>query len=76
MTFIDQTTRKFPIDALTKLNPKESFKTIQNRHEKLKDRDWLHSKKSLFEVINKPWVPRHEAKMCMQEAELLSAIKT
>ena len=29
MTFIDQTTRKFPVDALTKLHSKESFKTTQ-----------------------------------------------
>ena len=42
MTFIDQTSRKFPVDALTKLNPKESFKTIKKRHEKLKDCDWLY----------------------------------
>ena len=62
MTVIDQTTRKFSVDALTKLNPKESFKTIKNRHEKLKDCDWLHSKHSLFEVINKPWIPQREAK--------------
>ena len=75
MTFIDQTTRKFPVDALTKLSPKESFKTIQNRHEKLKDCDWLHSKDSLLEVINKPWVPRHEAITYMQEAEPLSDFK-
>ena len=75
MTFIDQTTRKFPVDALTKLNPKESFKTIQKRHEKLKDCDWLYSKNSLFEVINKPWVPQHEAQSYMQEAEPLSDFK-
>ena len=52
MTFIDQTTRKFPVDALTKLHSKESFKSIQKRHEKLKDCDWLYSKESLLEVIN------------------------
>merc|ERR1711895_327705 len=50
MTFIDQTTRKFPVDALTKLHPKESFKTIEKRHEKLRDCDWLYSKDSLLEV--------------------------
>ena len=75
MTFIDQTTRKFPVDALTKLCPKESLKTIQNHHEKLKDCDWLRSKDSLLEVIDKPWVPRHEAKTYMQEAEPLSDFK-
>ena len=42
MMFIDQTPRKFPVDALTKLHSKESFKTIQKQHEKLKDCDWLY----------------------------------
>ena len=75
MMFIDQTSRKFPIDSFTKLHSKESFKTIQKRHEKLKDCDWLYSKNSLFEVINKPWVPQHEAKTYMQEAQSLSDFK-
>ena len=72
LTFIDQTARKFPVDALTKLSPKESFKTIKDRHEKLKDCDWLNSKDSLLEVINKPWIPQHEAQTYMQEAEPLA----
>ena len=72
MTFIDQTTSKFPVDSLTKLDPKESFKTIRKRHQKLRDCDWLHSKESLLEVINKPWIPQYEAKTYMQEAEPLS----
>ena len=75
LTFIDQTAYKFPVDALTKLNPKESFKTIQDRHEKLRDCDWLNSKDSLLEVINKPWIPKHEAKTYMQEAEPLTDFK-
>ena len=75
LTFIDQTARKFPVDALTKLSPKESFKTIQNCHEKLKDCNWLDSRDSLFQVINKPWVPRHEALTYMQEAEPLTDFK-
>ena len=72
MTFIDQTIRKFPVDSLTKLDPTESFKTIRKRHQKLKDCDWLYSKESLLEVINKPWIPQHEAKTYIQEAEPLS----
>ena len=72
MTFIDQTTRKFPVDALTKLHPKESFKTIKKRYEKLKYCDWLYSQKSLLEVINKPWIPQHDARKYIQETEPLS----
>ena len=52
--FFYRTTYKFPVDALTKLNPKESFKTINDRHQRLRDCDWLNSKDSLLEVINKP----------------------
>ena len=63
------------MDALTKLNPKESFKTIQERHKRLRECDWLNSKDSLLEVINKPWIPKHKAKTYMQEAEPLTDFK-
>ena len=43
LNFIDQTTYQFPVDALTKLNPKESFKTIQERHKRIRECDWLNS---------------------------------
>ena len=75
LNFIDQTAYKFPVDALTKLNPKESFKTIQDRHQKLRECDWLNSKDSLLEVINNPWIPKHKAKTYMQEAEPLTDFK-
>ena len=67
LNFIDQTTYKFLVDALTKLNPKESFKTINDRHQRLRDCDWLNSRDSLLEVINILWVLKHEAQTYMQE---------
>ena len=75
LNFIDQTTYQFPVDALTKLNPKESFKTIQERHKRIRECDWLNCKDTLLEVINKPWIPKHEAQTYMQEAEPLADFK-
>ena len=60
---------------LTKLNPKESFTTIQERHKVIRKCDWLKSKETLLEVLNNPWVPRHEAQTYMQTAEPLTDFK-
>ena len=57
------------------LNPKESFKTIQERRKRIGECDWLNSKDTLLEVINKPWIPQHEAQTYMLEAEPLADFK-
>ena len=74
LNFIDQTTYKFPVDALTKLNPKESFKTIEDRHQRLRECDWLNSKDSLLEVINKPWLQNMKHKHICKKLNHLQII--
>ena len=75
LNFIDQAKYKFPVDALNKLNPKESFKTIQERHKRIRECGGFNSKNILLEVINKPWIPQHEAQTYMLEAEPLTDFK-
>ena len=59
---LNQHSFDFPVDQLTKLRNKETPKSIEKRHIKLRKCSWLYSVKTLLEVINFPWFPQHEAK--------------